>query len=269
MLKFACFWILVSNSLFASINIVSRFVPDTVDLQQFVREAVGTVVLWYGGERGLVEEGVRFYEPILTDPNRQAPLVLYDLGAWAALRGGIDTFQFISQWAWRSYANQNAVALPSAYFFSDLRDLNDETRDLIGSILQREDPYLASAERPFGRDIRFFFTASELGWLPERLLDSGSGRAYSALQYIEGLLLIRRFALQSANLGQTLLNLVFALPNDELRYYTPERFGADLIRLFMTDPVLNWVQMTLRVTFAAFRYGTQINDRPYMAAIQQ
>ena len=82
---------------------------------------------------------------------------------------------------------------------------------------------------------------------------------------MEALLLVYRLVLKTANLGNALANIVFALPNDELRYYDRWLFGIDLLRLLNADPVLNLVAMTVQVTFAAFRYGQQLNDRPYIA----
>ena len=264
MLKYIFFLILFSAPSFASIRVIDRWIPGFVEFTRLLSEQ-GDMILWYGGERGLVPEGTEFYRPLLEDPRRQAQLVLYDLFAWAALRGGLPDFQAIAGWAWRSFADQNAQSLPSAYFFSDLRDLADPMRAVVSEILERDEPYEASLGRPVERAIRGLLVDAELDWLPNRLLDASSGAAYSALQYVEALLLVRRLVLQAASIGNTLAHIMFALPNDELRYYDRWVFGIDLLRLLNSDPVLSLATMTVQVTFAAFRYGQELGDRPYIA----
>jgi hypothetical protein len=93
------------------------------------------------------------------------------------------------------------------------------------------------------------------GSLPHKFAEWDAAKAYSMFQYLEAHLIIQEIlAKKNGPYG----DLVFLLPNDELKYYQDPKnsFQTDLCRHVLCE---------LTVSFYSFPYGTKQEHRPYNA----
>ncbi len=99
--------------------------------------------------------------------------------------------------------------------------------------------------------------------------DCDVSQAYSVLQYLEGCLIVEEIlARVVCGRQSTDQQIVFVLPNDELKYYRDEHssFQQDVeFLLAKRCEELNIRNLNLSIKFLSFRYGTQVEHRPYNA----
>jgi hypothetical protein len=88
------------------------------------------------------------------------------------------------------------------------------------------------------------------------------GKAYSAMQYVEGYYLVQEAVRSGLEKGLKKIDIAFALPNDEAKYYRdfPEEMER-WVRLVFGDRVRD---RAIRVEFDFFAYGELPSSRPYI-----
>ncbi|MGH2611415.1 MAG: hypothetical protein ACRDFB_00015, partial [Rhabdochlamydiaceae bacterium] len=99
--------------------------------------------------------------------------------------------------------------------------------------------------------------------------DQDISKSYSIFQYLEGCLLVEKIFKQlSISKLENNIQIVFALPNDELKYYKDQHdsFQKDIKFLISKRcAAFNIKMLNLHIKFLAFKYGSQPHHRPYNA----
>jgi hypothetical protein len=98
--------------------------------------------------------------------------------------------------------------------------------------------------------------------------DQDVSKAYSGFQYLEGCLLVEEIFMRLLERKPGDFQIVFALPNDELKYYKDslDSFQKDVQFLISKRcEFLNISNVYLQIQFLAFQYGTAGHHRPYNA----
>lgn len=229
------------------------------EIDRSITKPDSVVINWYIGESGITEEGARFYkknifEPILND-NSDVKFHLYDLTAWQALRNKKCSFDTQSKivGAIAALRNANFKGVPSSDFFKDLASRKDiETLNAYHDILNNQELHKPSLSRkPNG------ITVGQV--LPYEVLKPihhmDTAHAYSALQYLEGIYLVK-----NALVNHKAKNVTLLLPNDEYKYYVTPRFINDVFNTLYTTGTLNDV----RINVKGFAFGNKTTDRPYI-----
>jgi hypothetical protein len=231
------------------------------------------VIFWYIGSRGLREEGVKYYRKdlnkLLEEPSARCSL--YDLTAWLPLVSKEDgcTVQDFNKNA--DLINQFAIphvqCLKSCDFFSWLTGISSQQKlDKLKGIFKR--PFIYEASKDIANVQR---TVGEIfkSQCPilEELYGLDVSKCYSALQYVEGIYLIKILVKQALleNLATDEINLVFALPNNEDCYYKDEKdsFAIDINAILeeeFGDAIRN---KTVNVLFYPFEFNNGTTNRPY------
>lgn len=92
--------------------------------------------------------------------------------------------------------------------------------------------------------------------------------SYSALQYIEGLYLVEKLVQEAVNAGTREVNLIFALPDDEWKYYfdNSNSFLQDVKNLLGSKLGDKIADKKINIEFCTFTYG---DKRPYNDGVQE
>lgn len=255
---------------------VEVFFKEGLSLQNILEETSGMkdpqVYLWYIGCNGFRTESASFYKDLLTAfLERKIKCNLYDLTAWGAFK----ETRFRLEQSNKNVERINSLALgclqaiKSSDFFLWLKNENNtKTSEYLKStVLVRKEIFKPSESREdtkvtlgevFNRNCPVF----------EKEYDRNSAKAYSAVQYIEGYYLIQKAV--ETRLDQEIINIVFALPNDEWKFYAKEEgcFANDIHELLQATFGDKLKGKRVNIFFSCFKYQIELgkvnqNDRPY------
>lgn len=234
------------------------------------------VIIWYIGCYGLRENGVCFYKDHLISPilksNVDAAFWLVDLTAWSAFknpRGSIYGKSSCCE-VIEKFSSGRVQFIHSANIFKKMRAVSStEVVSYFKSALQRTFIHKASdGYRVLGipaRDIIGGNCEIASDWL-----NCDVSQAYSVFQYLEGCFLIEEVLSRIIEKGTSSnFELIFALPNDELKYYQDEHssFQKD-VKFWLQNQLrkLDFRNIHVTIKFLPFKYGTELHHRPYNAA---
>jgi hypothetical protein len=232
------------------------------------------IILWYIGCYGLKKAGVDFYRNFLISPvlvqNTQATFWLVDLTAWNAFKNpGYSIYKsnsccnIIEQ-----FLDDRIKSFRSSKIFKKMQEMSDDFIDYFRKALHRD--FIEKSSRDFPeKNIRVRDVFSNNCAVMADWYDYDINKSYSIFQYLEGCLIVDEVFLQLITNEQIdELQLVFALPNDELKYYKDNAcsFQTDVQFLISRRcEVLGIENTKLRIKFLSFKYGTQLLHRPYNA----
>lgn len=231
------------------------------------------VLFWYIGENGFKLEGVNYYKRDLGKVlklDNNANCILYDLTAWSALRDRENTVENFNTnvTVISEFAIPRLSCVKSSDFFKWLQTENNPS--IISyfreNVLKRKVLFSASREFPDTN-----MTIGEVFRrncpILEDLYAMDSGKCYSLLQYIEGCYLINRIIEAKINDESDEINIVFALPNDEWKYYKnpEESFSDDVAFLIQEKFGERLANIKINVFFYTFNFGKESRNRPYNA----
>lgn len=232
------------------------------------------VFLWYFGEYGLREEGVSFYKTKILQKilklKNNTNCLLYDLTAWGALRNpdiGLDAFNKNVD-VINGFAQKNIQCLKSSLFFDWLGNEKSAEIDsyLKNVILERKVIFNASKE--YGDNhVKIGAVFKENCPVLENEYNLDTSKSYSALQYVEGCYFINQVVESATDKGQKVVNLIFALPNDECKYYDlkDDCFLKDITVMLNEKLGEKLRDMNINIMFYAFEFGKNKQNRPYNA----
>lgn len=231
------------------------------------------IVLWYMGSHGLRKTGVDFYRDFLIQPILQqhasAALWLVDLTAWAAFKSpycSIDASNSCCEKI-EEFAEERIKCFKASDIFKKMEAISDpDTITYFRKALHRSFIQKISQSFPnrniFVREILSKGCPIMADWF-----DYDVGKVYSVFQYLEGCLLVETiFLYLLKNKCSNAQEIVFLLPNDELKYYRDSHssFRKDLEFLLQKKcNTLNLEDVNLSVKFVSFPFGTKQEDRPY------
>jgi hypothetical protein len=225
------------------------------------------VLLWYIGINGLKKEAARFYRESIIDPivegKGNAQFWLVDLTAWGALRNPNITVNTTSSLVDKieGFGIQNVKCIKSSETFNKMQAINDQpVVERFQKALQGGFVHKASQEFPDSQiKIKDLFTCPIVS--PCKEMDAS--KCYSALQYLEGCLLIDQIV-HGCPKGEK-IEIVFALPNDELKYYQDETNAFQKDVEFLLNHRYGNELKDVQVIFYSFEYGEDVHHRPYNA----
>lgn len=254
---------------YSSVKVQFIDTGSTEEVVQKIGELVDPhVVLWYIGTYGLKKEAVSFYQKSIISPiiaeNQNASFILVDLTAWGALRSANLRITQSSRHVKtiNSLKDRHIECFASSEFFRKIQDIQ------CPKILNY---FLIALRRPFIRQSSLdaktvgFTTRSVFSGncsILKEYMDVDASRIYSILQYLEGLFLIEKIL---QNFTKEIINIAFALPNDELKYYRDENdsFQEDLIVFLEARSLLLERPRQVNVYFYSYPYGVSFRCRPY------
>lgn len=269
-----------------TVNIVMDYIPPQVAVaykknlsrEQLV-DAIGRVenpqvVLFYIGEYGFREEGVNYYKKdikkIMQQKN-QASCCLYDLTAWGALK---DPTKRVGDFnpnvaVINDFALPRITSLPSSRFFFWLQAERDAKiiSYMNETILKRD----FIKEKSKGRAETAIIVAQLFNQtVPalEAISLEDCNTQYSTLQYVEGLFLVDQLVAKTLANAAGCINIVFALPNDEWKYYEDQNnsFAADIAFMIERRYGRKAANLQINVMFYTFKWGLDpTRSRPYNA----
>lgn len=212
------------------------------------------IVVWYIGAYGLRKAGVDFYREKLIQPvlekKADATFWLVDLTAWGAFRDRRCSIYKESSCCVviDHFSDPQVRCIRSARLFKKMQKL--EALEYFKKVLRRDFIHKLSQGFPErGICVREIFRNDCP--VMEDWYDQDAGTAYSVFQYLEGCLVVNEILEQTKGEAQ----IVFALPNDELKYYQDEAGSFQKDVAFLCGDV--------RIKFLAFQYGTEKKQRPY------
>lgn len=233
------------------------------------------IILWYVGCYGLKEKGVSFYRDSLISTllslNRSFSFWLVDLTAWGAFHNiqcSIDNTNSCCE-KLENFLDGQFQCIKSAEFFKYIQELSDlEIINYFKRALRRK--FISEASKFFlDKNILVsqIFNGSSL--LMSDFLHQDTSKAYSVFQYFEGCWLVDQIFSRIAQKDTDKeIQLVFALPNDEIKYYRDkdDSFEKDLTFLISKRcEELKINSLKIKITFISFPYGLNASQRPYNA----
>lgn len=206
-----------------------------------------------------MEEGAKFYRDEIFNHYSSGKFHLYDLAAWEGLRKFKSKITAenkitpeINRLALKKYS-----AIASAAFLDDLaEEKNPKVISYYNNVILKNPALMVhSATR---RKNNVLIKEKLPGESVKEIHDLDTASAYSALQYLEGIYLIKKI-IQDRHGKDT--NIVFLLPNDEYKYYTTPELEKDV------NTILGFTMSHIpevRVLFKSFKFGDDIHLRPYI-----
>jgi len=232
------------------------------------------VLIWYVGCYGLREAGVQFYKNFLISPvfkqNTEATFWLVDLTAWGAFKSLQCSIHSFSSYCEKieGFSNESVKCIKSATIFRKMEEMSE--KDLVSyfrKALQRS--FISRPSKDFpNKNIRTKEILSDTSPMISDWCDHDVSKSYSAFQYLEGCLLVDEIFMQEAYKGASDIQIVFALPNDEIKYYKDKEnsFRKDVVFLISKRcATMNIKNIRLQIKFLAFKYGAHLTERPYNA----
>lgn len=230
------------------------------------------IVIWYIGSHGFKEEGIKFYKDklqYLLNSSNTASCLLTDLTAWGAFhnpKNKITTFsRFVEQINAFNISKlkciststifqqmQNVKAPPSVQYFKN-HIVNRK------SFVEQSDHF-----KEVGAKIGKIF--EENCPIFEGIYEQDAAKCYSVVQYVEGCMIVDQIV--QMNIGsQSAVNIVFALPNDESKYYYDQdhHFIRDLEAILKLKFENELKTKNVNIHFLCFKYGDAPHCRPYNA----
>lgn len=232
------------------------------------------IVLWYVGSYGLKKEGAHFYRDSLISPifdcHPSAKFWLVDLTAWGAFKNpncSISKSHSCCDLI-EEFSDNRIRCIRTSEIFKKLINITDENIvDYFNEALNRK--FICQASKklpPINITVKSVF--QDGAPLVEQWQHYDTNHAYSIFQYLEGCLLIEEIFTQCMENGLKKIKIVFGLPNDELKYYQDElgSFQKDIQFLISNHfKKVNINDVNLDIQFFSFKYGSQIDHRPYNA----
>lgn len=227
--------------------------------------------VWYEGVQGLRKKSTDFYKTNLFDPMKSnkssVKFMLYSLRGWdfnkfktismmplsTPLSDEIqqinpDLYEMVLSFDFFKYCASIPVASP-VYQYIRGRLINKQS--LIDLSVGRKELGLTVADL-FSNKPSIFDTIYSLDVC----------RAYSLMQYVEGLYLVGEAVKRQLELNSSCINIAFILPNDEGKYYADfPREIEQYLRYCVGECV---PEMTVNIRFEFFTFGEMLNDRPYI-----
>lgn len=232
------------------------------------------IILWYVGYYGLRKGGVDFYRDHLISPSFESNLGvkfwLVDLTAWGAFNHPNCSLQKSHHCCdlIEAFSDDRIRCIRSAKIFQKLQEISDQ--EMVGyfnSALRRN--FVSHSSKHFpasGIKVRDIFP--KVGPLIEPWQEHDTRHAYSIFQYFEGCLLIDEVLSRCLSSEGDEIQIIFALPNDELKYYRDEEgsFEKDVRFLILNRyKHLEIKGLKIKICFFAFKYGAEVHQRPYNA----
>lgn len=229
----------------------------------------GNTIVWYTGESGITEKGAQFYNENIfnkfSDIGIQNTIYLYDLGAWKALRNSKASLVKISPYvkAINKLNLSKYIAVGSEDFFVSLiNEKNMASLSYIHEVILKRDFIYNSSISRKPNNIKIKDVLNEAKVLAP-LMDMDTSFAYSPLQYLEGIFLIKKIAqlALSSKSYKSPLAITFLLANDEMKYYkdSEKSFAEDVGVLLMQDKELVRKGLSeIIIKFVFFKYGETV-----------
>ncbi len=233
------------------------------------------VVLWYIGPTGLKKAGVEFYRDSLVSPllnnNSETTFWLVDLTAWSAFRNVRGSIQNASSCciAIQKFSSRKIRCIKASDIFKKMQTIREqELLEYFEKALDRGFIRKASVNFPKRNILTREIFSSDCP-LMTHWYDQDVGKSYSVFQYLEGCLLCEEIFLKLyQEEARRTTEIVFALPNDELKYYhdNENSFQKDVEFLINKRcEELGISGISLNISFFAFKYGSKSEYRPYNA----
>lgn len=242
-----------------------------VELLSRIREIPNAqIIFWYIGAYGLKEDGVNFYKDkigeILNYSN-DASCWLLDFTAWGAFQNPkakiSSTHRCVDQINQFNLAKLKCIS--AATLFNEMQNIREEglltyfrnhvvSRASVGEASQQFKESGIKIGQIFDQNCPIF----------EQIYDTDCSKSYSIVQYVEGCFIINEI-IKNIFDKQDTINLVFALPNDEAKYYqdSENNFIKDLEVFLKYNFGDRLNHKSIHVHFLNFRYGNEIYHRPY------
>ncbi len=250
---------------------------DGLSIQQVTEEinklSAPQVIVWYIGCYGLRKTGVQFYKEFLISPilkgNTRATFWLVDLTGWNAFKNVSGSIYKTNSCAdtIENFSDPRIKCIRSAKIFKKMQGLDKELTDYFQKAVLKD--FIRDPSKNFpDRNIRVGEIFSNNCPAMSNWFDSDVSKSYSAFQYLEGCLLIEEVFIEIANKATNNIEIVFPLPNDELKYYwdANRSFEKDVSFLICKRcKELNINTFNIQIKFLAFKYGSQEHHRPYNA----
>jgi|GEM_PF-3378237 len=228
------------------------------------------VIIWYIGCYGLRKTGVQFYRDFLISPifyqNPNSIFWLVDLTAWGAFKNQNCSITKSHSCCdiIEKFLDRRIKCLRSAEIFKKLKDLSrKDFSNYFKKALCRKFISKISWNFP-NRNILVKEILPKDYFFVNPWRNHDVSKAYSMFQYLEGCLLIDEILTNENNLKE--IQIVFALPNDELKYYKDEKesFRRD-IEFLISKRSSSLGKISLNIRFLSFKYGSNSQERPYNA----
>ncbi|MFA6119341.1 MAG: hypothetical protein WC688_05440 [Parachlamydiales bacterium] len=231
------------------------------------------IIIWYIGIKGLTKTCADFYKNFLISPifkkNLNAKFWLVDLTAWGAFKNPLCSIHKNSSFCdiIENFSDNRIKCIKSAKIFKKMQEISEQNLiDYFRKALRRN--FIQKTSKSFPKiniSIKKIFSNNcpiMLDWY-----DNDANKSYSVFQYLEGCLLINEILIHfEKNKIPKDFQIVFALPNDEFKYYKDNlnSFQKD-VEFFIKNQYPLLENFYLKVNFFSFKYGSQTNQRPYNA----
>lgn len=236
--------------------------PEEVVRRLVAIEGPADLYFWFEGREGLPRKGAdfmkeKFFIP-LSQLRRDFTFCLYSLKAWSFKR--LDKMPEISEVVEAINKTDSVYkGINSKGFFQYCGEKNNSPlADFLKPELKKKKWLLELSEKY--KDCK---TKVSQVFKRASLLDDFNtldfNKAYSLLQYVEGYYLIQESVRRGLEKRQSLINIVFVLPNDEAKYY--EDFPEDIPRLLDIDFGYALKGVCIEIRFEFFEYE---GLRPYL-----
>lgn len=264
----------VYNELNSSVKVAVTYAEDlSTDkvVQKISQLQSPHVCLWYIGTYGLKKEGVKFYKESLITPvlkaSKNVTFELLDLTAWTALKDPNSTITKVSSFT-DKIKNDSIHWIKSADIFKRMQDLDKEAVEYFKKALKREFIHLPSKDMAESK-IMLGSIFNKNCPVVSDWFDVDTSKGYSVLQYLETCLFVEKVVLRCLETNKACDNIqfVFALPNDEIKYYRDETnaFQNDVEYLINRSLSGYKEKMQIEIKFLSFKYGDVKEYRPYNA----
>ncbi|CAM0116897.1 hypothetical protein [Rhabdochlamydiaceae symbiont of Dictyostelium giganteum] len=228
------------------------------------------VIIWYIGCYGLKTAGVQFYKDFLFSPvlskHTEATFWLVDLTAWSALKkiqSSIQSFNSACDII-ESIPSHQIKCIKSSQIFMQMQKITENNLIVyFKRALSRH--FISESSQHFQySNIRLGNIFSDNCSILSNWYNHDTNKAYSIIQYLEGHLIIDYIISRISKGKEDPIQIVFTLPNDELKYYrdTQNSFQNDL-KYFISS--LYKEEISINIKFLSFNYGFKKEDRPYNA----
>lgn len=235
--------------------------------------AFAHVVIWYIGINGLKKQCADFYKNFLIDPllksDHSAFFWMLDLTAWKSLVNKKISFTKRSRIANRindcKFDRFNCIL--SADIFDKMKNICDEVIiNYFNKSLRKE--FIWESSR--GQDCSEILVGEVFErdcCLLEEWFSIDTCKFYSVLQYLEFLFIIEKIILSLIEKDslRKRINIIFALPNDELKYYFDEENSLEKDLKFFLKKTCGALlkDREIHIQFLSFQYGSELHHRPY------
>lgn len=230
------------------------------------------IVVWYFGPYGLKPETVGYYQSKLSgfvEAGNNAQVYLFDLTAWKTFTSSKTKLSDTSPFARKINSEQIAriKCIMSAEILQKMQQVEGEAlKELKDRIVKRD--FVRNASQSFpnnGRTLRDVFENN----CPifEEFYEWDSAKCYSIVQYVEAYFIVEKIV-EEQSCTQGDINVVFALPNDEAKYYRDDNnsFAKDVEMLLKIRLGNTIADRKINIHFYNFTFGDgSAHARPYLS----